>query len=71
MESAQKYFDLKTVAQIFGVSLPTVYSWMKFEDNPLPSFKVGNKRFVNANELEQWLELRREDSYSGRTGIES
>lgn len=44
------------VAQMLSVSLVTVYRYMKRKKNPLPYYKISNRKLlVRISELEEWV----------------
>lgn len=46
------------VAEILGVSLPTLRAWIHRSDHPLPTIavgKTGRQRRIIAAEIEPWL----------------
>lgn len=41
--------------EALGVSRPTVYALMDRLDDPLPNFRVGNRRLIPAELLREWI----------------
>lgn len=58
----KEFLDLPEVAQYLGVSLETVYRYIRRETNALPAIKISRKRLLaNKKELDDWIFSFRED----------
>jgi excisionase family DNA binding protein len=58
----KEFIDLPEVATYLGVSLETVYRYIRSKENPLPSMKISRKRIlVNKEELDEWIFNFRKD----------
>lgn len=58
----KEFIDLPEVAEYLGVSIDTVYRYMRSETNPMPAIKISRKRLlVNKKELDEWLFSFREE----------
>ena len=55
-----EYVSVEEAAQILHINVRTVWSFLKDEDDPIPSFKFGKLRRINAVELQEWIERRRQ-----------
>ena len=56
--------DIKEVAELLGVSRPTVYELMHRDYSPLPFIRIGKRVKISRTELEQWIsECPRGDVY--------
>lgn len=59
----KEFFNLEEVAEYIGVKISTVYSYIKDEKNPLPTFQINGKVIrVKKSELDAWLENYRKDN---------
>lgn len=57
METAQKLiYDVREVAEILGLSKPTVYELLHRATDPLPFLKIGNRTKISAAKLAEWVE---------------
>lgn len=55
-----EFMDVEEVATYLGVSISTVYRYIKDSDNPLPHFHILGKTLrVDRLELDRWLESYR------------
>lgn len=56
MEAVQKLiYDVREVAEILGLSRPTVYELLHRAVDPLPFFKIGNRTKISAQRLAEWV----------------
>lgn len=39
----------------FGVSVPVIDSWIKRQDDPLPSFREGTRILIPVKEAQEWV----------------
>lgn len=52
----KEFMDLPEVAQYLGVSLETVYRYIRNKSPALPAIKISSKRLlVNKKELDAWI----------------
>ncbi|WP_089546777.1 helix-turn-helix domain-containing protein [Paenibacillus sp. SSG-1] len=58
MNSLSDSLTVAQVAQSQGVCTKTVRKWCLMEEDPLPSYKVGNVRRVRQEALLTWIQKR-------------
>lgn len=59
----KEFLTLEEVADYLGVKISTVYTYLKDEKNPLPSFQLNAKTIrVKKLELDEWLENYRKEN---------
>jgi excisionase family DNA binding protein len=59
-ESIDDCVSVEDVAQTLKVNVRSVWTFLKDEDDPIPSFKLGRLRRIKKVELREWMERRRE-----------
>lgn len=58
----KEFLDLPEVATYLGVSLETVYRYIRNKSRPLPAIKISSKRLLaNKKELDDWIFSFRKD----------
>jgi len=59
----QKLINVSELAQVLGVSIQTIYTWVS--QRRLPFVKVGRRTMFNPEEIERWIKMRsrRETEY--------
>ena len=57
MQEYKEFMDLEEVAKYLGVSISTVYRYIRDRKNPLPTFQISKQIIrVKKVELDIWLE---------------
>ena len=62
LNTADKYFDLKTLANYSCISVRTLREYLSDPDNPIPSFCLKRKILVKREEFDRWMETHRTDN---------
>jgi excisionase family DNA binding protein len=50
-----EFLSMKDAAIRIGVSLKFIEKATVAHNNPLPSFKLGRRRLINIEQLDQWM----------------
>lgn len=56
MENETIWLSTDQVCEKIGVSMATLYRYLDFEENPLPSYKIGGILRIKQEELNKWVE---------------
>jgi len=56
MENEIIWLSTDQVCEKLGVSMATLYRYLGFEENPLPSYKIGGILRISEDELNKWVE---------------
>jgi excisionase family DNA binding protein len=54
----KRFLSINGVVKFLGISRPTVY---RFIEKGMPNYKVGRRRFFDADELIEWVKSHRGD----------
>jgi hypothetical protein len=63
MNTVEKYFDLKTLAEYSCLSVRTLREYLSDTENPIPSFCLKRKILVKRVEFDKWMESHRTDNH--------
>lgn len=55
-ELADRYFDLKMLAQYSCIGVRTLRSYLRDPDHPLPHFRLRGKVLVRRRDFDLWIE---------------
>lgn len=65
-QTTKEFLDMEEVAAYIGVSMATVYRYVRSTENPLPSFKLSSKKIlVSKEELDTWIKTFRNTNLEG------
>lgn len=56
MENEIIWLSTEQACEKLGISMATLYRYLGFEENPLPSYKIGGVLRIRADELNKWVE---------------
>tara|TARA_X000001382_G_scaffold38582_1_gene25795 strand:+ start:364 stop:570 length:207 start_codon:yes stop_codon:yes gene_type:complete len=54
------YVDVKDLANMFGMTKPSVLNSISREDFPIPTYKLGKKRVADVEVLNAFFETKRQ-----------
>ena len=54
----RKFIDLKELAEMIHISIPTLNKWVA--DGKIPSYKVGKRRLFKKEEILEWMESHKD-----------
>lgn len=60
-QHADRYLDLKTLAEYSSLSVRTLRQYLSDPDNPIPFFTLKRKILVKQSEFDSWMERFRTD----------
>jgi excisionase family DNA binding protein len=56
MENEIIWLSTEQACEKLGISMATLYRYLGFKENRLPSYKIGGVLRIRADELNKWVE---------------
>lgn len=62
LENYPTSLTVAQIAEILGVCVKTARKWCLMENDPLPSYKIGNVRRIRKDALINWIAKKEQES---------